>query len=83
VIDKKSKVFIVYGGERFKKYGVYQQTLEALAGYSIFEFGGVEPNPDYSTCMKFVSYIKEHHIDFILAVGRAAVIDAVKFISAA
>ncbi|GMN88873.1 iron-containing alcohol dehydrogenase [Francisella sciaenopsi] len=83
VIDKKSKVLIVYGGESFKKYGVYQQTLEALAGYSIFEFGGIEPNPDYNTCMKVVSYIKEHDINFILAVGGASVIDAVKFISAA
>ncbi|MDE5000999.1 iron-containing alcohol dehydrogenase, partial [Francisella tularensis] len=34
-------------------------------------------------CMNVVSYIIEHHIDFILAVGRASVIDAVKFISAA
>lgn len=83
VIDKKSKVLIVYGGESFKKYGVYQQTLEALAGYNIFEFGGIEPNPDYNTCMKVVSYIKEHDINFILAVGGASVIDAVKFISAA
>ncbi|APC91735.1 NADH-dependent alcohol dehydrogenase [Francisella opportunistica] len=83
VIDKKSKVLIVYGGESFKKYGAYQQTLEALAGYSIFEFGGIEPNPDYSTCLKVVSYIKKQDIDFILAVGGASVIDAVKFISAA
>lgn len=62
VIDKKSKVLIVYGGESFKKYGVYKQTLEALAGYSIFKFGGIEPNPDYSTCMKVVSYIYKNMV---------------------
>ena len=83
VIDKKSKVLIVYGGESFKKYSVYKQAIDALNGYEIFEFGGVEPNPDYSTCMKIVSCIKENDIDFILAIGGASVIDAVKFVSVA
>ena len=51
--------------------------------YNLHEFSGIEPNPEYETCMKAVSYIKENNIEFILAVGGGSVIDATKFISAA
>lgn len=55
----------------------------ALQNHVIEEFSGIEPNPEFDTCMKTVRYIKENNIDFLLAIGGGSVIDATKFISAA
>ncbi|MEK6509566.1 iron-containing alcohol dehydrogenase [Myroides sp. C4067] len=83
LIDKKSKVLIVYGGGSIKKNGVYDQVIKALEGYEVVEFSGVEPNPRYETLVKAVDLIKKKKVDFILGVGGGSVIDGVKFISAA
>ncbi|AIT08733.1 aldehyde reductase [Candidatus Francisella endociliophora] len=82
-ISKDDKVLMIYGGGSIKKNGVYQQVKDALASHNVHEFSGVEPNPEYETCMKAVKYIKENDVNFILAVGGGSVIDATKFIAAA
>ena len=82
LIPQEFNVLITYGGGSIKKNGVYEQVIKALGKRKIFEFGGIEPNPQYETCLKCVEYIKENDIDFILAVGGGSVIDATKFISA-
>lgn len=82
-INKNSRVLITYGGGSIMRNGVYDQVITALGQREIFEFGGIEPNPHYETCMKCVDYIRENNVDFILAVGGGSVIDATKFISAA
>lgn len=78
-----NKVLVVYGGGSIKNNNVYDQVQKALSDYEWYEFGGIEPNPHYETCMKVVSIIKEKNIDFVLAVGGGSVIDATKFIVAA
>lgn len=83
LIDKKSKVLVVYGGGSIKKNGVYDQVIKALEEYEVVEFSGVEPNPRYETLVKAVDLIKKEKVDFILGVGGGSVIDGVKFISAA
>jgi NADP-dependent alcohol dehydrogenase len=82
-IPQGSKVLMTYGGGSIKKNGVYDQAAKALNSYEWYEFGGIEPNPHYETCMKAVAVIKEKGIDFILSVGGGSVLDATKFISAA
>lgn len=83
LIDKNKRILITFGGGSIKKFGVYDQVITSLEGYNIKEFGGIEPNPTFETCMKVVEFIKNNNIDFILAVGGGSVIDATKFISAA
>lgn len=83
LIDKNLKVLMTYGGGSIKKNGVYDQVKNALQGYQLYEFGGIEPNPKYETCMKAVELIKKENIDFILAVGGGSVLDGTKFIAAA
>ena len=78
-----SKILITYGGGSIKSNGVYEQVMAALDGYTVFEFGGIEPNPHYETLVKAVEIAKEQDIDVILAVGGGSVIDGSKFISAA
>jgi len=82
-IPSGKRILIIYGGGSIKKNGVYNQAKRALNGYEVFEFGGIEPNPHYETCMQAVKKIREDRIDFLLAVGGGSVIDATKFIAAA
>ena len=83
LIDKSQKVLMIYGGGSIKKNGVYDQVKKALEGYNLYEFGGIEPNPKYETCMKAVELIKREGIDFLLAVGGGSTLDGTKFIAAA
>lgn len=81
-ISKEQKVLVIYGGGSIKKNGVYDQVMDALKGYQVFEFSGIEPNPHYETCMKAVEVIKKENIDFLLSVGGGSTLDATKFIAA-
>ena len=83
LIDKNKKILITYGGGSIKRNGVYEQVMQALEGYDIVEFSGIEANPDYSTLMKAVDICKTQNIDFILAVGGGSIIDGTKFIATA
>lgn len=83
LIPESNSVLITYGGGSIKRNGVYEQVKQALGNRRVFEFGSIEPNPHYETCMKCVDYIKENNIDFVLAVGGGSVIDATKFIVSA
>lgn len=82
-IPADKKVLITYGGGSVKRYGTLDRVLEALKDYDVGEFGGIEPNPTYDTCMKAVEKIKDEGFDYILAVGGGSVIDGTKFIAAA
>ncbi|TXK47946.1 iron-containing alcohol dehydrogenase [Pontibacter qinzhouensis] len=78
-----ARVLMTYGGGSIKKNGVYEQVMEALKEHTVFEFGGIEPNPHYETLMQAVELAKNEKIDFILSVGGGSVLDGTKFIAAA
>lgn len=82
-IPRKSKILMLYGGGSIKRNGVYDQVKTALSGTDFIEFGGIEPNPHYETCIKAVEVIKNENIGFLLSVGGGSVLDATKFIAAA
>lgn len=77
------KVLMVYGGGSIKDNGIYAQVTDALSGFEVVEFSGIEANPHYETCMKAVEVVHTEKIDYLLAVGGGSVIDATKFIAAA
>lgn len=83
LIPAKAKILLVYGGGSVKKNGSFDQTVAAIGKRKFTEFSGIEPNPEYATCMKAVKIIKDKKLDFIIALGGGSVIDACKFISAA
>ena len=83
LIPPGTKIMLTYGGGSIKANGVHDQVRQALAGYDITEFGGIEPNPRYETCVKAAAIIKQNGIGFILAVGGGSVLDATKFIAVA
>lgn len=82
-VPANAKVLILYGGGSAEKTGVLGQVRAALAGRTLVEFGGIEPNPRYATALKAVEVIGQEGITFLLAVGGGSVIDATKFIAAA
>jgi len=82
-IPADAKVLVIYGGGSIKKNGIFDQVAAALTEHEWFEFSGIEPNPTYDTVVKALAVIKEHQVDYLLAVGGGSVIDGSKFISAA
>jgi len=68
-IPNDATIMMCYGGGSIKRNGVYDQVINALAGYEMVEFGGIEPNPDYDTLTKAIALGREKQVDFILAVG--------------
>ncbi|HWH67887.1 MAG TPA: iron-containing alcohol dehydrogenase [Candidatus Sulfotelmatobacter sp.] len=76
-------VLLLYGGGSIKRNGVYDQVKAALKSHHVIEFGGIEANPLYETCMQAVVAVKANKVGFILSVGGGSVLDAAKFIAAA
>lgn len=83
LIPKDAKVLITYGGGSIKQNGVYEKVKGALKNHEVLEFGGIEPNPQYSTLLRALAIIKAEKIDFLLAVGGGSVIDGTKFLASA
>ncbi len=79
----RRKILMTYGGGSIKRNGVYDQVLDALKGFEIVEFSGIEPNPQFSTLMKAVELGRREKVDFLLAVGGGSVLDGTKFIASA
>ena len=82
-IPDNARVLLLYGGGSIKANGTYDEVRTALAGRSVLEFGGIEPNPRYETLMQAVELVRREQVDFLLAVGGGSVIDGTKFVAAA
>jgi NADP-dependent alcohol dehydrogenase len=82
-VPTRAPVLLLYGGGSIKRNGVYDQVKAALKNHRVIEFGGIEANPVYETCLKAVEAAKENHVEFLLSVGGGSVLDATKFIAAA
>jgi len=80
---KGSKILITYGGGSIKENGIYQEVVSSLKEFDVYEFAGIEANPEFTTLMKAVELVKKERIGFILAVGGGSVIDGTKFIASA
>ncbi|HDO1383232.1 TPA: alcohol dehydrogenase [Aeromonas veronii] len=82
-LPSDARVMITYGGGSVVRSGLLEQVRNELAGMTLFEFGGIEPNPAYETLMGAVELARAERVDFLLAVGGGSVLDGTKFIAAA
>ena len=82
LVPAGARVLMLFGGGSIRTNGVYDEVKAALDGHTVFEFGGIEPNPTYETLMKAIALVKAERIDFLLAVGGGSVIDGTKFVAA-
>lgn len=79
-----TNVLLAYGGGSLKRTGLYDKIRSWLAecGKRVTDFGGIMPNPTYAKVQEGARLVREHRIDFILAVGGGSVIDCCKIVSA-
>jgi len=82
-VPNGAKVLVLYGGGSVKRYGTLEKVIRHLGNRTIIEFGGIEPNPQYTTLIKAIEIAKKEKIDFLLAVGGGSVIDATKYVALA
>lgn len=75
-------VLLTMGKGSVKRTGIYDEVITLLnqAGKTVVEFAGIMPNPTYAKVQEGVKLIREHHIDFILALGGGSVMDCSKII---
>jgi NADP-dependent alcohol dehydrogenase len=83
LVPRDARVLVLYGGGSAKKLGVLEKVMSNLGERKIFEFGGIEPNPQYTTLIKALDLVKKEQIDFLLAVGGGSVMDGTKFVALA
>ena len=78
------RVLLTYGGGSIKKTGLYDQVMDILSdeGFTVFECGGIEPNPRIESVERGVKLCKENAVEVILAVGGGSTIDCSKAIAA-
>lgn len=82
-LPAKARVLLLAGGGSIKQNGVYDQVRAALGARTVFEFFGVEANPDYDTLMRAVEVCRREDADWILAAGGGSVLDGAKLVAAA
>ncbi len=82
-LPASARVLLLAGGGSIRANGVHGQARKALGSRVVFEFFGVEANPDYDTLMKAVGIARKEKVDWILAVGGGSVLDGAKFVAAA
>ncbi len=83
LISVDAKVLVLYGGGSVKKFGTLDKVMQALGGREALQFGGIEPNPRFSTLMRAVEVVHHEKIGFLLAVGGGSVMDGTKFVALA
>ncbi|WP_417509278.1 iron-containing alcohol dehydrogenase [Methylophaga sp.] len=83
LVPEDARVLVLFGGQSARKNGTLDEVLMALNGRHVEEFGGIEANPSYSTLMRAVEQIRQHELNYLLAVGGGSVIDGTKFVAAA
>jgi NADP-dependent alcohol dehydrogenase len=82
-ISGDARVLVLYGGESARRTGTLDEVRRALGARTVFEFGGIEANPQFETLMRAVEMARTEQVDFLLAVGGGSVIDGTKFVAAA
>ncbi|ECJ0310144.1 iron-containing alcohol dehydrogenase [Salmonella enterica] len=82
-ITQDKRVMVIYGQGSVKSNGILNQVKTTLKNSTIYEFGGIEPNPHYETLLHAIDIVRTENIDYLLAVGGGSVIDGTKFIAAA
>lgn len=76
-------VVLVYGGGSIKKNGIYDAVMQILKANdkNVTEIAGVMPNPTVDKLHEGMEIARNHHAEFILAVGGGSVCDYSKALS--
>lgn len=85
LVSADANILITYGGGSAVRSGLIDAVKEELSkgNRKISTFGGIEPNPRFSTLMKAIEQARKDGVDYLLAVGGGSVMDGTKFIALA
>lgn len=77
------RVLLHFGGSHARRMGLVERVRKSLnlAGITVYELGGVQPNPRVELCRQAIEICRRERIDFILALGGGSVIDSAKCIA--
>lgn len=75
LVPAGARVLVLYGGGSIRANGTYDAVMSALKDHTVFEFGGIEPNPSYETLTQAIALVKRENVDYLVAVGGGSVID--------
>jgi alcohol dehydrogenase YqhD (iron-dependent ADH family) len=78
-----NRVLVHHDSGYAKESGLVDKVIQNIKdeGLTVFELGGVVPNPRLSLIRKGVDFSKDNNIDFIVAIGGGSVIDSAKGIA--
>lgn len=82
-IPAGSRILLTLGGGGIKASQAYAQVQQALQGFQVVEFAGIEAHPSYETMLKAVELVRAEAIDFLVALGGASILDGTRFIAMA
>lgn len=80
-VPREARVLLLTGSGSIRNNGVHEQVRKALLGHQVWEFWGIESNPDVETALRALALVREEQIDFLLAVGGGSVADLTKFVA--
>lgn len=83
IIPKNARILFCFDENAVSSNGAYAEIKKALASFTVIEFSGIQPNPDYEYLRKALPLIQAHQLNFIVSAGGGSVIDGAKFIAAA
>jgi alcohol dehydrogenase YqhD (iron-dependent ADH family) len=78
-----SRVLVVHGKQAVERFGLLDFVKGKFAARGIFHLTleGVRPNPTADLVYSGIELCRQHHIDFLLAIGGGSVIDTAKSIA--
>lgn len=78
-----TRILLMYGKNSIKKNGLYDRIVQRLQaeGLLVVDLAGIKPNPSIESVREGQRLMKEHDINFVLAVGGGSVIDAAKAVA--
>ncbi|MGN1181656.1 MAG: iron-containing alcohol dehydrogenase [Faecalibacillus sp.] len=79
---KNKKVLLMYGGQSFKKNGLYELFISLLKQNDIpyVEFGGIT-DKNYETYLKGIDICRNEEVTCVIGVGGAIIMDMAKIIA--
>ena len=80
----QKKALIIYGSERVKQSGLFEDVAKSLREHGIeyIECGGVKSNPTISKVREAVAMAKAFGADSVLSIGGGSCLDSAKAIAA-
>lgn len=80
-VEKPRGIFLVRGRDSYRSSGAESKLTLSLQEYRVVSFADFSPNAKSSDIEKGIDLFRQHHADFVLAVGGGSALDLAKGIA--